>query len=58
MNDDMFRPSCGHHQVLQIEIQYHKMITHLHGIPLVLHLYLKNWLYKQGKDKNHIKYKR
>ena len=29
MNDDMFRPSCGHHQVLQLEIQYHKMITHL-----------------------------
>jgi len=35
---DMFQPSCGHHQVSQVEIQSHMRITHLYGIPLVLQL--------------------
>jgi len=40
MKDNMFQPSCGHHQVSQVEIQSHMRITHLYGIPLVLHIYL------------------
>ena len=38
MEDNMFQPSCGYHQVSQVEIQSHMRITHLYGIPLVLHL--------------------
>jgi len=46
MKDDMFQPSCGHHQVSQVEIQSHMTITHLYGIPLVLHLFILKTDYK------------
>jgi len=38
MKDNMFQPSCGHHQVSQVEIKSHMRIMHLYGIPLVLQL--------------------
>jgi len=31
MKDNMFQPSCGHHQVSQVEIQSHMRIMHLYG---------------------------
>jgi len=33
MKDNMFQPSCGHHQVSQTEKQNHMRVMHLYGIP-------------------------
>jgi len=41
MKDNMFQPSCGHHQFSQTEIQSHMRITHLYGIQLVLQLIIR-----------------